>query len=87
MWRWSSASAHLAQKDDLLVKTEPLCSLVQKSWREFLAFDVPEPEIDLLRKHERTGRPLGDDSFIEKLERLLDRRLRPEKPGPKKKDR
>jgi putative transposase len=37
----------------------------------------------LFRKHERTGRPIGDDAFIERLERLLDRELKPKKPGPK----
>ena len=43
--------------------------------------------IALLKKHERTGRPLGADSFIEKMELLLDRKLKPKKPGPKKKDK
>jgi putative transposase len=33
------------------------------------------------------GRLLGSDFFIEKMERLLDRKLRPKKPGPKKKDK
>lgn len=47
----------------------------------------PLQEIELLRKHERTGRPLGADSFIEKMELLLDRKLKPQKPGPKKKDK
>jgi len=32
----------------------------------FLAFDVQEQEIELFRKHEPTGRPLGADSFVEK---------------------
>jgi REP element-mobilizing transposase RayT len=40
-------------------------------------------EIALFRKHERTGRPIGDDAFIERLDRLLDRELKPNKPGPK----
>jgi hypothetical protein len=31
------------------------------------------------------GRPLGDAIFIEKMEVLLDRKLKPQKPGPKKK--
>jgi putative transposase len=39
--------------------------------------------MDLLRKHERTGRPIGDDAFIERLERLLDRLLKAKKPKPK----
>jgi putative transposase len=41
----------------------------------------------IFRKHERTGRPPGDKAFIERLERLLDRRLKPRKPGPKPRDK
>jgi putative transposase len=39
--------------------------------------------MELFRKHERTGRPMGDSSFIEEIEILLDRILKPQKPGPK----
>lgn len=84
-WRWSSAAAHIAGQDDILVKTKPLLQIVNKPWKQFLAVDIKETEIELFRKHERTGRPLGEDDFIEKLERLLDRTLKPQKPGPKKK--
>ncbi|WP_300458547.1 hypothetical protein [Desulfobacula sp.] len=49
--------------------------------------DVHTSEIEVFRKHERTGRPLGVDSFIDRIELLLDRKLKPEKPGPKKKDK
>jgi len=73
-------------KDDILVKTKPLLEIANKPWEKFLASVTQEQEIELLRKHERTGRPLGGDSFIESLERLLDRALKPQKPGPKKKD-
>ncbi len=33
--------------------------------------------------HELTGRPLGDEGFIEKAKRLLHRALKKKKPGPK----
>jgi len=84
-WRWSSASAHISGEDDILVKTKPLLQMVNKPWKRFLSVDAAEPEIELFRKHERTGRPLGENDFIEKLERLLDRTLKPQKPGPKRK--
>ena len=84
-WRWSSAGSHMRGKDDLIVKTEPSGEMAGMSWKEFLSTDVQEADIELLRKHERTGRPLGEDSFIEKIESLLNRRLKPQKPGPKKK--
>ena len=86
-WHWSSAGPYMKGKDDILVKTKPLQEIVNKPWEKFLALDVQEQEIELLRKHERTGRPLGTDSFIEKMELLLDRKLKPKKPGPKKKDK
>ena len=86
-WQWSSARPHMNGKDDILVKTKPLLEIANKPWEMFLTSDIQEQEIALLRKHERTGRPLGGDSFIESLERLLDRDLKPQKPGPKKKDK
>jgi len=86
-WPWSSAGPHTEGKDDILVRTKPLLKIVKKPWKNFLNFDVSDTKIELLRKHERTGRPLGADSFIEKIELLLDRKLRPQKPGPKKKDK
>ncbi len=85
-WPWSSARRHMNGKDDILVKTKPLLEIANKSWKMFLSSESQERDIELLRKHERTGRLLGGDSFIESLERLLDRDLKPQKSGPKKKD-
>ena len=83
-WKWSSAGPHIKKKNDILVKTKPLLEMVKKPWKDFLSNDIHSSEIDLLKKHERTGRPLGTDSFIEKMEFLLNRKLRLQKPGPKK---
>lgn len=44
-----------------------------------------DEEVDVIHRHERTGRPLGKNGFVENLEKLLGRRLRPQKPSPKKK--
>jgi len=81
-YRWSSAHAHLEGHDDLLVKVAPLLEMVG-DWRVFLDSDE-EIDKDRLRQHERTGRPLGRESFVEGLEADLNRELRPRKPGPKK---
>jgi putative transposase len=86
-WPWSSARPHMNGKDDILVKTKPLLEIANKPWEMFLSSESQERDIELLRKHERTGRPLGSDSFIEKLELLLYRNLKPQKPGPKTKDK
>lgn len=39
---------------------------------------------ELLHKHERTGRPLGQETFVDTLETGMNRLLRPQKRGPKK---
>jgi len=54
-------------------------------WRAFLATDEDEAVLARLRRHARTGRPLGDAGFIARLEANLGRRLRRRKPGPKAK--
>jgi len=82
-YRWSSARAHLEGKNDDLVKVAPLLDRAG-NWKKFLAMPVAE-EFELLRRHERTGRPLGGEPFVEELELALQRELRPQKPGPKKK--
>ena len=82
-YRWSSARAHLEGQDDVLVRAEPLLAMVP-DWRELLASGLDEEEITLLRLHERTGRPLGDEEFIVRLEQRTGRILRKKKPGPKK---
>jgi len=83
-YRWSSAAAHLAGADDRLVKVSPLLEIVG-NWGDFLSEDIAEEEVNELRRHERSGRPLGSESFIERVEKRLGRILRPQKPGPKKK--
>jgi putative transposase len=83
-WRWSSARAHLSGRDDCLVKVAPLLAIVG-DWRAFLDSALPEGELDELRKHARTGRPLGDEAFLDRLESLLSRVLKPMKGGRPKK--
>jgi putative transposase len=52
-------------------------------WREYLGQELSAAELRALRRHNRTGRPLGDDGFIARLEQTAGRRLRPQKPGPR----
>ncbi len=83
---WSSAGAHLKGVDDGLVAVEPLLSLVG-DWGTFLAGGLPEEECEKIRRHERTGRPLGNVKFTEKLECGTGRILTPRKGGRPKKQR
>jgi putative transposase len=86
-YAWSSARAHLGGQDDELVKVEPLSSMVP-DWAKFLADGVEEVELERLRLHSNTGRPLGADDWLGKLEVKTGRHLKPGLPGrPKKKAR
>jgi REP-associated tyrosine transposase len=83
---WSSARAHLfGDEDPVLSPHKDYLGI--KDWSEFLGEDVSEADISALRDHSRTGRPLGDDAFIKKLEDLTGKKLARGKPGPKPKAR
>ena len=86
-WQWSSALAHIAGQDDRLVKVTPLLEMVGGSWADFLSIQMQPSVQRLMRMHERTGRPLGSESFVEKLEKLLGRVLKPQRAGRKLKNR
>jgi putative transposase len=82
-WRWSSAAAHVGGGADGLVHVAPLLERV-KNWREYL-LEPLEAQEELWRLHERTGRPLGEPAFLDRIEGILGRSVRPAKRGPKPK--
>ena len=79
-WPWSSTGAHLAGSDDGLVTVAPLLEMAGDWQLKGVEEDIL---INKIRKHERTGRPLGRESFVDQLETALERPLKPGKPGPK----
>ena len=59
-----------------------------KQWQDALLEGIDDSQLMDLRVNTHTGRPLGSDSFMSKLENLLGRRLRPLPVGrPKKKQK
>jgi putative transposase len=56
---------------------------LKSPFKIFLRNNVQSNEIELFRKHERTGRPMGSSYFIGNPEQLLGRDLKPQKPEPK----
>ena len=81
-WRWSSAAARLAGRDDRLVEASPLLDRVG-DWAAFLAGGLDPADYAVIRAGERTGRPLGSPGFVGALEARLGRKLARQKPGPK----
>jgi len=80
-WLWSSASAHISGYDDSLVKGISLLEITGGTWRDFLRAPVREEKIIKMRRHEKKGRPLGNGRFVENLEIMLGRILKPKKAG------
>lgn len=83
-WRWSSARAHLSGKDDGITTRAPIRERFPR-FADLLADATDADAFDRLRAAESVGRPLGDDRFLARIERLTARRLRPGKRGPKPK--
>jgi len=82
-WRWSSAAAHVAGEDDMLVRAAPLLERAGADWKDFVLGGLDADDAESLRRHGRTGRPLGSESFVVRAERALGRVLRPRRPGPR----
>jgi putative transposase len=74
-WPYSSVAAHLGQGRDPLVDPAPLAKRIE-DWTGYLRPGLL-PAAEILRRHARSGLPLGSESFVAGLERLLDRPLRP----------
>jgi len=84
---WSSARAHVKNSYDKVLSDFYLLEDI-KDWRSYLRIKELEEEIRLIRKHEKTGRPLGSQGFILKAEKITGRRLRKRKAGrPARKNR
>jgi REP-associated tyrosine transposase len=83
-WPWSSVAAHLSGRNDALVKVAP----VMQRYGDFATFLNQDIDVTgaykMLRQSETTGRPVGDNKWIEKLEKLTARQLKPQKRGPKR---
>ena len=93
-WRyaWSSAAAHVGEKDGSAVLDVETWrkdwDWSPRRWRRMLEEGLDEDMVGRLRRQTFRGRPLGSDGFMSKLERRLGRRLRPLPIGrPRKKKR
>jgi len=83
-WRWSSASAHTVCRDDQLVTVRPMLEIVGPDWASFLNEGTTDEDQEVLREHERTGRPLGAPAFLDAVEGNLGRILKPRRAGRKR---
>jgi putative transposase len=80
-WRWSSTRVHLRSKDDGVTAIKPARDRIPR-FPDLVATEA-ESDLSACARPRRSGRPLGDERFLTRLERLTRRVLKPGKRGPK----
>jgi putative transposase len=85
---WSSAALHTDEKaeSELLNLRRWYRQISAAAWRKELAEGLTDEEVARIRLRTHTGRPLGSDRFVSKLETVLGRRVRPLPVGRRKKE-
>jgi putative transposase len=84
-WAWSSARFRVGDlgEDRLVAERNPFG--IALDWRQLLLEDPKQ--MDFIREQSRTGRPCGGDGFLDLVERLTGRSLRPSPGGRPRKPR
>jgi len=83
-WSWSSAKAHLEGRDDELCIVAPLLQRYG-DWQAMLSAGLDTERHEEIQRHARSGRPLGPDGFLDRVEGSLGRAVRHQKRGPRPK--
>ena len=88
-YAWSSAREHVGERGerDIVDVAEWSKVVDHERWKALLVEKRKEDEEKKIKLHTRTGRPLGSDSFLSKLESKLGRRLRAFSVGRPKKSK
>ncbi len=94
-YAWSSAAVHVDPQatSDWLDLARWYRQVTAAEWRRELAEGLTDDEVARIRLRTHTGRPLGSDRFLAKLETVLGRRVRPlpvgrpKKPAEKQEER
>jgi putative transposase len=69
---YSSAPAHIKGIKDEILGKELFDEEERKDYIEFIKREPSQEESGKIRKAYKTGRPLGDDDFINRISKLLE---------------
>ena len=75
-YRWSSAKGHLKKGSNDILDHDCYLENEIKDWEAYLSEKEDKALVESIRKNSITGRPCGDNSFIESIEGIVGRRLR-----------
>ncbi|MFC1588302.1 transposase [Planctomycetota bacterium] len=88
---WSSAAAHCGLRDDpVLTKKHKWRKMIEHNstgWSSWLIEGDEDEELAIIRRNINKGLPCGDDNFIKKLGKLVDRILEYRPPHRPKKEK
>lgn len=77
-WKWSSASVHCGVSNVNKIELSNLFEKIdipQAEWKSYISEEDDSIKVEDIKKHTSTGRPLGDEKFVEKMEKKFGRRL------------
>jgi len=83
---WSSARSRIRLIHDDFLKN-PVNFDAVPNWLEFLSRPMDEKELKAINTHLQTGRPRGNDIFLDEIEAQIGRTVRPKKRGRKPKSK
>ena len=81
-YKWSSIKHHM-RKDYIRFLQDGELQCMVNGCKEFLSEEVEEKDAKLFKRHESTGKPLGDENFVFEIGKILNINLIKKKPGPK----
>ncbi len=70
---WSSARGHAAVSNHDIINTDSLFDYIeikQNKWKDFINQSDDPDEVSVIRKCTASGRPLGNNIFVQKLEKI-----------------
>ena len=82
-YAWSSARVHVEKGKDPVLSSFYLEDEID-DWSRYLSCEDEPDDVQRIRRHGYTGRPLGDKVYINRLEVQLGRVLHKQKPGPQR---
>jgi putative transposase len=82
-WEWSSARVHLlGDYDRSIIKMADARKIIGvQDWRECLNMNISKEEIKRLEESTYSGKPVGNEEFIENLARVFGEKVRKLSPG------
>ena len=87
-WQWSSARPHLGEAAGILTLDDIEKYMDVEDWQEYLSQKEDASIITKIRANTLSGMPLGNSTFITKLEKFFGKRITPLPRGrPKKKQK